>query len=122
MIPLEHVILYRNVTYPNRYWTAPHNATEWSVFMKELTTTGNALAQLMLAALPSELPGAHIGLFDSHALFTDMLANPQNYLNGTAPLNTTGAINSCVFQLNESTSDPGVCTVAEGSDRDSFLW
>lgn len=51
-----------------------------------------------------------------------MHARPALYLNGTAPLNVTGAVDACVFQLNESTSDPGVCTVAEGSARDSFLW
>lgn len=51
-----------------------------------------------------------------------MLQRPQLYLNGTAPLNTTGVIHSCVFQLNENTADPGVCTDVTGTDRDSFLW
>ena len=51
-----------------------------------------------------------------------MFARPQAYLNGTAPLNVTGAVHSCVFQLNESTGDPGVCTDAVGADQDSFLW
>jgi hypothetical protein len=60
--------------------------------------------------------------FDSYGLFTDIYNNPQNYLNGTAPLNVTGCVNSCVYQLNESTSDPGVCTTAEGGARDSFMW
>ena len=62
------------------------------------------------------------GFFDSHSLFADMFACPQLYLNGTAPLNVTGAVHSCVFQLNESTGDPGVCTDAVGTDQDSFLW
>ena len=62
------------------------------------------------------------GLFDSHALFSDMYSRPQDFLNGTAPLNVTGAVHSCVYQLNESTSDPGVCTDAVGTDQDSFLW
>ncbi len=51
-----------------------------------------------------------------------MLTRPQLYLNGTAPLNVTGAVHACVFQEGESTSDPGVCTDATGTDRDSFLW
>ena len=63
-----------------------------------------------------------IGLFDSHALFTDIYAHPELYLNGTAPLNVTGSAHSCVLQLNESVSDPGVCTDATGTDADSFLW
>lgn len=61
------------------------------------------------------------GLFDSHSLFADMFARPHLYLNGTAPLNVTGAVHSCVLQPDKSTSDP-VCTDAVGTDQDSFLW
>lgn len=63
-----------------------------------------------------------LGIFDSHSLFADMFAHPSLYLNGTAPLNITGAVQACVFELNESTSDTGSCTIAQGTDRDSFLW
>lgn len=63
-----------------------------------------------------------LGYFDSYGLFSDMLANPANYLNGTAPLNVTGAANACVFKVNESTGDAGDCTTATGSALDSFLW
>ncbi|KAF8904694.1 GDSL lipase/acylhydrolase [Gymnopilus junonius] len=122
MIPLETVPLYAPVSYPDRYWTAQRNTTEWSVFMKELVLSGNQLTKLMLEALAPKLSDSHIGIFDSHGLFTDMRAHPQLYLNGTAPLNVTGAVQACVFQLNESTSDTGDCTIATGSDRDSFLW
>ena len=48
-----------------------------------------------------------------------MLAHPGNYLNGTAPLNTTGAVNSCVFQPGASTGD---CVEVNGTARDSYLW
>lgn len=51
-----------------------------------------------------------------------MFAHPAKYLNGTAPLNVTGAVQECVFDLNENTSDMGRCTIAQGTDRDSFLW
>ncbi|TFK34673.1 carbohydrate esterase family 16 protein [Crucibulum laeve] len=122
MIPLETVPLYAPVSYPNRFWTAQRNDTEWSVLMKELVLSGNALTKLMLQALAPTLHGAHIALFDSHALFADMFARPAVYLNGTAPLNTTGAVQACVFDLNESTSAGGRCTIAQGTDRDSFLW
>jgi phospholipase/lecithinase/hemolysin len=44
------------------------------------------------------------------------------YLNGTAPLNVTGAVSSCVYGVNESLGDLGTCTFAHGSARDSFLW
>ncbi|KAH9847599.1 GDSL lipase/esterase [Lenzites betulinus] len=122
MIPLETTPLYSANSYPNRYWTGPRNTTAWSVSMAELTKSGNAIADLMLRALTPSLHGAHLGLFDSHALFTDMIAHPQLYLNGTAPLNVTGAVHACMFQEGESTGDPGVCTDAVGTDRDSFLW
>ncbi|KAI0372654.1 hypothetical protein BV20DRAFT_963698 [Pilatotrama ljubarskyi] len=122
MIPLEHAPLYSANSYPNRYWTGPRNTTEWSVFMAELTKSGNSIAELMLTGLAPKLRGAHLGLFDSHALFTDMINHPQLYFNGTAPLNVTGAVHACVFKEGEPTSDPGVCTDAVGTDRDSFLW
>lgn len=51
-----------------------------------------------------------------------MFANPQNYLNGTAPFNVTGCIASCVYQVNEDPSGPANCTIVEGTDRDSYLW
>ncbi|KDQ55497.1 carbohydrate esterase family 16 protein [Jaapia argillacea MUCL 33604] len=122
MIPLQNTILYSANSYPNRYWTAERNTTAWNVQMTEVTNAGNAISRLLLRGLAPALPGAHVGLFDSYGLFTDMYNNPANYLNGTAPLNVTGCVHSCVFNLNESTGDPGVCTIANGTDRDSFLW
>jgi len=122
MLTLDRTILYSNYSYPNRYWTAERNTTEWNVFMKEIVETGNALTELMLQAMIPQIPDAHVAAFDTHALFTDMYDNPQSYLNGTAPLNVTGCVNSCVYALNESTADPGTCTTATGSDADSFLW
>lgn len=48
-----------------------------------------------------------------------MLNNPSAYLNGTAPLDTTGAIKACVFQEGGGGEN---CTIATGTDKDSFLW
>ncbi|KAF8516085.1 carbohydrate esterase family 16 protein [Gautieria morchelliformis] len=122
MVPLDRVPLYSSNSYPNKYWTEQRNSTEWNVFMKELVAAGNSISELMLANLAHTLPDSHVCLFDSHALFTDILDHPNVYLNGTAPLNTTGAVRSCVYDLNESTSDPGNCTVATGANADSFVW
>ncbi|RDB29885.1 Acetylesterase [Hypsizygus marmoreus] len=119
MIPLQTVPLYSADSYSNRYWTAPRNTTEWNVFMTELVLSGNALSKVLLQVLAPTLHGAHIGIFDSHALFTDMFQHPSSYLNGTAPVNVTGAIESCVFELN---GDTGTCTTVTGAARDSFLW
>ncbi|KAF4566047.1 hypothetical protein EYR36_011461 [Pleurotus pulmonarius] len=121
MIPLQLVPLYAADSWPNRFWTAPRNTTEWSVFMTELALSGNALAKLMLKDVASKLRGAHIALFDSHSLFQDMFDHPSLYLNGTAPLNVTGASEACVFPLDGEPGSP-VCTTTLGADRDSFLW
>jgi len=51
-----------------------------------------------------------------------MYENPQNYFNGTAPLNVKTPGKSCVFAVNESITDTGNCTVAGPTDRDSFMW
>ncbi|THH33341.1 hypothetical protein EUX98_g827 [Antrodiella citrinella] len=120
--PLEHTINYGAVSYPNLYWTAQRNQTDWHLTMTQYVAAGNELSSLMLKNLASTLPDIHIGLFDSYKLISDMLAHPQDYLNGTAPVNTTGAIHSCVYELNESTSDTGNCTIVTGSDVDSYLW
>ncbi|KAF5356378.1 hypothetical protein D9758_009473 [Tetrapyrgos nigripes] len=122
MIPLQHTPLYSADSYINHYWTLERNTTQWTVSMAELVISGNKIAQLLLKALAPSLSGAHVGLFDSYGLLKDMIANPSMYLNGTAPLNVTIPLKSCVYQLNESTSDTGVCTVAQGTDRDSYLW
>ncbi|KAJ3544437.1 hypothetical protein NM688_g5746 [Phlebia brevispora] len=122
MIPLQNTILYSADSYPNRYWTLQRNTTMWSDTMNELVRTGNQISKMMLQALPATHPGAHIGLFDSHSLFEDILADPRKFLNGTVAPNTTGAIRSCVFQENENPDDPGNCTVVTGSAVDSYLW
>ncbi|KAF9065310.1 GDSL lipase/esterase [Rhodocollybia butyracea] len=122
MIPLQDTVLYSTDSYLNHYWTEVRNTTDWNVVMSEITKSGNKLQELMLKALVPSLKDAHVGLFDSYSLFEDMFLHPAEYLNGTAPLNVTGCVHSCVYQLNESTADTGVCTIANGTDRDSFLW
>ncbi|KAF5334163.1 hypothetical protein D9758_014836 [Tetrapyrgos nigripes] len=128
MIPLQHTILYAADSYPNRFWFTDRNTTAWSVQMTEQVEAGNELTKLMLQNLAPTLDDAHVGsdvsslaYFDSHSLFQDMFDHPENFLNGTAPaFNVTGCINSCVFELN--VPDSGVCTVVNGTDRDSYLW
>ena len=61
MITLETTPLYAPESYLNLYWDSVRNTTEWSVFMKELTTAGNAIARLQLQLLAHTLHGAHIG-------------------------------------------------------------
>ncbi|KAF9450383.1 carbohydrate esterase family 16 protein [Macrolepiota fuliginosa MF-IS2] len=142
IVPLEKTPVYSSGSWPNRYWHLERNTTAWSVSMRELVLGGNALTKLMLQDLAPKLQGAHIGrfmhtlhaknngcsysdfhhtgIFDSHSLFTDMYAHPADYLNGTAALNVTGSIDSCIYQTGDS--DESVCTMVNGTDRDSYLW
>ncbi|KAA1477925.1 GDSL lipase/acylhydrolase, partial [Dentipellis sp. KUC8613] len=122
IIPLERLPLYSVDSYPNRYWTQPRNTTDWHLFISELAVSGNQISKLLLQTLPASVPGAHVGLFDSHSFFNNLLDHPSQFLNGTAPINITGAVHACRFKLFESTSDAGDCTDAEGTDRDSFAW
>jgi phospholipase/lecithinase/hemolysin len=120
MIPLELTILYSADSYPNIYWDTNRNTTEWSVFMTELVLSGNDLTEIKLENMLPQIPGAHVAHFDSHTLFQDMFSHPAEFLNGTAPLNVTGCVHSCVLGLN----DPDVfdCNTVNGTARDSFLW
>lgn len=61
IIPLDLTILYSSYSYPNRYWTAQRNTTDWNVYMRELARAGNQITLLELQALAPTLPGAHIG-------------------------------------------------------------
>lgn len=146
MIPFELLPLYQVDSYPNKFWTAPRNTTDWNLSVRELAVAGNEIAELLLKLLAPTLPDAHVGecsaslsgsapldtcsyvhglptgLFDSHTLFQNIVDDPGSFLNGTAPFNVTGCVQSCVFELNESLSDPGVCTFINGTDRDSYVW
>jgi len=76
----------------------------------------------MLQALVPSLEDAHIGWYLAvYSLFADMYSRPALYLNGTAPLNVTSAVRACVLQSNDP-DGPESCTIATGTDKDSFLW
>ena len=99
MVPLDRAPSY----------TKPNANME---LLRELVATGNELREMMLQLLAPTMPDAHIGLFNTHGLFTDIINNPKNYLNGTVDLNVESAWLDC--------SRDGGCT--NMSDRDSFLW
>ena len=98
------VPLYRAPSY-----TKPNANME---LLRELVATGNELREMMLQLLAPTIPDAHIGLFNAHDLFTDIINNPKNYLNGTVDLNVESA------WLDRSRDD----RCANMSDRDSFMW
>ncbi|KAF5370382.1 hypothetical protein D9758_006890 [Tetrapyrgos nigripes] len=119
LLPLQLLPTYAPDAYPSKFWNAERNTTEWHIGIAELVRSGNKLAELMLTQMAANLSDAHIGIFDSYGLFQDMYSNPSKYLNGTAPLNVTGAAISCVYDLEKAATD---CTNATGSQLDSYLW
>ena len=63
MIPLELTILYSPNSYPNHYWNLPRNTTEWSLFITEMSSAGNALSRLILENKAKNLTDAHLGTY-----------------------------------------------------------
>lgn len=121
MVPLQKSPMYKKDAYTTTYWTEPvANMTEMSIFMETEVTSGNALSKLMLQDLAPQLTGAHVGIFDSYSLFDDIITHPANYLNGTVPYNTTGAVLACPYAVHGTQAL--YCTEAKGSAVDSFVW
>ncbi|CAE6407904.1 unnamed protein product [Rhizoctonia solani] len=119
MIPLHLVPMYAANGYPTKFWSAPHNQTEWSILIAEMVRSGNELWALRTKYVaPSLFPGARIGLFDSYGLFLDMYNNPAKYLVGPG-YNVTDVVNACKFPYNNGTL---VCITQPESKRDSYLW
>ncbi|EJD37646.1 hypothetical protein AURDEDRAFT_199613 [Auricularia subglabra TFB-10046 SS5] len=122
MIPLQLTPLYSVDSHPSLYWHFERNTTEWSLFMNELVSSGNTLSSVLLQALAPMLPDVRIALFDTHALFADIYSNPGKYLNGTAPLNVTGSVKQCDYEIGGGPVGGACPPEAQGTDRDSFLW
>lgn len=70
MIPLDLVPLYSANSWPNKFWHFQRNTTEWSILMRELVLSGNALTKLMLQDLAPKLHDAHIGQYIKIPLLT----------------------------------------------------
>ncbi|KAF2443003.1 carbohydrate esterase family 16 protein [Karstenula rhodostoma CBS 690.94] len=97
--------------FPDKQAFAGGNMTEISYRMLETVDTVNAIYAYRTpfeTRVNATWPGANIANFDVNALITDMYANPEEYLNGTAPLNITGYV-------------VGAGNISR-SDRDSYLW
>ncbi|GAB1520184.1 hypothetical protein RhiTH_003257 [Rhizoctonia solani] len=119
MVPLHLAPMYAADGYPTKFWSAPHNQTEWSILMAELVRSGNELWALRTKYIaPSLFPGARIGLFDSYGLFLDIYNNPAKYLVGPT-YNVKDVVNACKFPYDNGTL---VCNTQPQSKRDSYLW
>ncbi|KAG8763316.1 hypothetical protein FRC12_008611, partial [Ceratobasidium sp. 428] len=59
MIPLYLLPMYSATGYTTKFWSAPHNQTEWSILIAELVRSGNELQALRTKYVaPSQFPGA----------------------------------------------------------------
>lgn len=65
------------------------------------------------AQLTDACEDAKLANFDVNSLMTDIYYHPENYLNGTAPLNVEGVVHDCNLQGQN-------CTTA--ASPDSFVW
>lgn len=74
MIPLQNTVIYSADSYPNEYWTAVRNTTEWNVVMAEFTRSGNKLQELMLKDLVPSVKDAHVG---THSISFTELRQPS---------------------------------------------
>ncbi|KAG8688068.1 hypothetical protein FRC11_006115 [Ceratobasidium sp. 423] len=119
MIPLHLVPMYAADGYPTKFYSTPHNQTEWSILIAEMVRSGNELWALRTKYVaPTLFPGARIGLFDSYGLFLDIYNNPAKYLVGPG-YNVTDVVNACKFPYNNGTL---VCNTQPESKRDAYLW
>lgn len=61
MLTLQDTVMYSADSYPNGYWTAQRNTTEWNLVMAEFVNAVNALSLAWLEAMAPSLPDAHLG-------------------------------------------------------------
>ena len=123
-VPLHLLPQYANETlgsvnntrfYPDK----EANHTRVAQKMHQLTTSAN---EILKYQTPFELlvagryPGAHIALFDTYALFSDIYHAPELYLNGTEKANVRGWIEHCDLDFENCVKE------FDGKSDDSFMW
>jgi phospholipase/lecithinase/hemolysin len=133
--PLNQAPMYQPDAGPDGYWpNKTGNYSEISGRMMEQVVTVNALYDYRTpyeVRVAESFPGASFAVYNVHDLvshctftrismvradllqFADIIANPSEYLNGSAPLNTTGFIHHCNLARANCTSLPS---------PDSFVW
>lgn len=107
LAPLYATAERNGVTGVNHYFPTKDNflngnLTAISDRMREEVLATNQIWKYQLPAVAATLKDAKIAIFDSHALFLDIIYNPEQYL--TAPFNTTGYIYHCNTTNNCATS------------------
>ncbi|KAI9710306.1 MAG: hypothetical protein M1820_002800 [Bogoriella megaspora] len=123
--PLQHTPIYALESEggvgpgPDEFWSnKPENTTQINGRQLEQVVSVNDIFKYQLpfeVKLANRYPGARFALFDTYSLLDDIWHNPENYLNGTAPLNVTGYENVC--------NSNGSSCVDEGiNNPDSYMW
>ena len=125
LVPLDRAPLYAKLSEggvtASRYWTDKPEYFGGNVTLSEekmreqvaLVNEGWKYKLPVEVLLDGRYPGANFALFDTHALFEDIIAAPGRYLNGSAPANVTGYVAHCNLDGSEC---------PKSSSPDSFLW
>ena len=121
---------------PNHYWPQkPSNGTAISYKMLEMVVTANMIYKYRTpfeVVLAKRFPGAQFALMDMYGLvglpcqlnplradgsqILDIWKNPAEYLNGTAPANSTAFILQCPIDA------VGYDQCSQRPSPDSYLW
>ena len=109
--------LYSTEPGPSVYWPGKgDNVTAISSTMASTVASVNEIFSLRAAAYAkSELPGARLAILDANSVMKDIYYHPEQYLNGSAPLNVTGYNRECNMDFS-------TCRTYRIDDRDSFMW
>ncbi|KAH7305576.1 hypothetical protein B0I35DRAFT_492983 [Stachybotrys elegans] len=119
-IPLHLTPLYSITDEPTIYWPEPHDGASWHRQMFQNANSLNDLMRVSIRDAQKEMSrkGGRIEFFDTYKFFQELYISPQNYFNGTAPVNVTGHCRQCP-NATWTMCGIGDCTWEE---RDSFMW
>ncbi|RPA75263.1 GDSL lipase/acylhydrolase family protein [Ascobolus immersus RN42] len=90
------------------------NITRLTEEIRDFVWNGNEIYKYKAPAEVTKWKGAKLAVFDSYGLMLDILNRPSAYLNGSAPLDTTGYNNHCTLDWQ--------CKMERPQDKDSYFW
>ncbi|KAI5817812.1 GDSL lipase/acylhydrolase [Pyronema omphalodes] len=113
-LELSPLYIAGGVPGPNRFWTLKgDNTTDISSRMTENVAAVNEI--FSLRAETHKMKGAKVAILNANGLFRDVWHHPENYLNGTEPLNVKGWTNHCDINFEN-------CWQEQPENRDAYMW
>ncbi|KAK5169906.1 uncharacterized protein LTR77_005884 [Saxophila tyrrhenica] len=103
-----------------QYWPdKPSNRTQIARKMEQQTTSVNEILRFQVSyemLVAGRYPGAHIALFDTWQLLTEIYTNPTAYLNGSMPAKVSDYEHHC------DVSGENCAYEYNHTSPDSFMW